>query len=180
MSRSIRFAAALLVSACVGALPVAPAIAQSASSAGADDSANNMNLVIVYGSDTCPPSKGEEITVCARKPESERYRIPEGLRDHPSAENESWTNRVTSYERVGAAGTQSCSAVGAGGWTGCMHNFIGNAYAEKKDSADTHFSEMVAQERARREATIDAQAAKTQTQVEAAEKAQDQQQDAGK
>lgn len=174
MTRSIRLAAALLASACAGTLSLAcPAAAQ-------DDSANNMNLVIVYGNDACPVSKGDEITVCARKPESERYRIPEGLRDHPSPQNEAWTNRVTSYERVGAAGTQSCSAVGAGGWTGCMHNFIANAYAEKKSSADTHFSDLVAQERQKREATIDAQAAKTQSQVEAAEKAQQQQQDAGK
>jgi hypothetical protein len=179
MPRSIRFAAAVLASACAGTLSLAAA-AQPAASAAADDSANNMNLVIVYGTDPCPQSKSEEITVCARKPESERYRIPEGLRDHPSPENEAWTNRVSSYERVGAAGTQSCSATGAGGWTGCMHNFIANAYAEKKDSTDTHFSEMVAQERQRREATIDAEAAKTQSQVEAAEKAQAQQQDAGK
>jgi len=170
MSRSIRFAAALLVSACAGALCfAAPAAAQDS------DSANNMNLVIVYGHDACPVSKGDEITVCARKPESERYRIPEGLRDHPSAQNESWTNRVTAYESVGASGTQSCSAVGAGGWTGCMHNFVSNAYAEKKGAIDTHFSEMVAQERQKREATIDAKAAATQAQVEAAERAQQQQ-----
>jgi hypothetical protein len=186
MSRSIRFAAALLVSAGFATLSLAaPAAAQSSASAPSDsaapdDSANNMNLVIVYGNDSCPTSKGDEITVCARKPESERYRIPEGLRDHPSAQNEAWTNRVSSYERVGSTGTQSCSAVGAGGWTGCMHNFIANAYAEKKDSTDTHFSEMVAQERARREATIDAQAAKTQAEVEAAEKAQAQQPDPAK
>jgi hypothetical protein len=175
----------LLISAGFGTLALAaPASAQSSASApadtAADDSANNMNLVIVYGNDTCPSSKGEEITVCARKPESERYRIPEGLRDHPSPQNESWTNRVSSYERVGAAGTQSCSATGAGGWTGCMHNFVANAYAEKKDSTDTHFSDMVAEERAKREATIDAEAAKTQSQVEAAEKAQQQQEDPGK
>ena len=168
MSR-LQLAAGLMAIACAGALSfAAPAAAQAAG-----DDANNMNLVIVYGNDACPASKGEEITVCARKPESERYRIPEGLRDHPSPQNESWTNRVNSYESVGAAGTQSCSATGAGGWTGCMHNFIANAYAEKKDSTDTHFSEMVDKERAKREATVDAQAAATQAKVEAAEKAQD-------
>jgi hypothetical protein len=185
MSRSIRFAAALLVTACAGALPLAapaagkPARSAPADSARATDSSNNMNLVIVYGSDACPPSKGDEITVCARKPESERYRIPEGLREHPSPQNEAWTSRVTAYERVGASGTQSCSATGAGGWTGCMHNFVANAYAEKKQATDVHFSEMVAQERQKREATIDANAAATQARVEAAEKAQ-QQQEAGK
>ena len=107
---STRFAAALLIGACAGTLSfAAPGRAQAA-----DDTADNMNLVIVYGNDSCPASKGQEITVCARKPESERYRIPEGLREHPSPQNEAWTNRVTSYERVGAAGTQSCSATGAG------------------------------------------------------------------
>lgn len=175
MSGSIRFAAAMLVSTCAAALPLAaPAMAQSAS-----NTSDNMNLVIVYGDDACPVSKGDEITVCARKPESERYRIPEGLRDHPSPQNEAWTNRVSSYERVGASGTQSCSATGAGGWTGCFHNFVADAYAEKKASKDTHFSELVASERQKREATIDAQAAATQARVEAAEKAQ-QQQDPGK
>jgi hypothetical protein len=135
------------------------------------EDSDKMNLVIVYGNDSCPKSNGEEITVCARKPESERYRIPEGLRDHPSPQNEAWTNKVTAYESVGAAGTQSCSATGAGGWTGCFHQFVGNAYAEKKANADVHFSEMVDQERAKREATVDAQAAATQARVEAAEKA---------
>jgi hypothetical protein len=176
MSRSIRLAAALLVSACAGTLSVsaiAQPAGQSSDAAAASDTANNMNLVIVYGSDACPQSRGDEITVCARKPESERYRIPEGLRDHPSPQNEAWTNRVSSYERASASGTQSCSATGAGGWTGCMHNFVGNAYAEKKAASDTHFSDMVAQERQKREATIDSKAAATQQQVEAAEKAQD-------
>ncbi len=173
---STRFAAALLIGACAGAMSfAAPASAQAT-----DDTADNMNLVIVYGNDSCPASKGKEITVCARKPESERYRIPEGLRDHPSPQNEAWTNRVTAYERVGAAGTQSCSATGAGGWTGCFKNFVGNAYAEKKDVTDTHFSEMVDKERQKRAATVDAEAAATQAQVEAAEKAQQQLQDQGK
>ena len=180
MSRSIRLAA-LLATACAGMLSLAsPAGAQQVQGAPADDSSDKMNLMIVFGNDACPVSQGDEITVCARKPESERYRIPEGLRDHPSPQNEAWTNRVSTYESVGASGTQSCSATGAGGWTGCFHNFVANAYAEKKASSDTHFSEMVAQERAKREATIDAKAAATQAQVEAAEKAQQQQQDAGK
>jgi len=172
MSRSIRFAAAVLLGT-LGAL-ASPALAKSSASAPATDTADNMNLLIVYGNDACPVSKGDEITVCARKPESERYRIPEGLRDHPSPQNEAWTSRVTAYERVGASGTQSCSATGAGGWTGCFHNFIADAYAEKTAAQDTHFSELVEQERQKRAATIDAQAAATQARVEAEEKAQQQ------
>ena len=166
MSRfPLQIAAAMLGLAAFAA--PAPASAQTQA-----DSSDKVDLVIVYGKDACPPSRDDEIIVCARKPESERYRIPEGLREHPSPDNQAWTNRVTSYERVGAAGTQSCSATGAGGWTGCFHNFISQAYAEKKAEQDTHFSEMVAAARAQREATIDAKAAQQQAQVEATEKAQ--------
>jgi hypothetical protein len=169
MPRSIQFSAALLIA-------VMPFAAQAAGRAPAGDTSDRMNLVIVYGSDSCPASSGDEITVCARKPESERYRIPETLREHTSPQNEAWTNRVTAYEHVGAAGTQSCSATGAGGWTGCANQFVNNAYAEKKAGTDVHFSEMVAQERAKREAVVDSNAAATQSRVEAAEKAYEAQQ----
>ena len=69
--------------------------------------------VIVFGDDPCPPSTTGEITVCARKDEAERYRIPESLRSDPGAPgNEPWTDKVRAYETVGAAGTASCSPVG--------------------------------------------------------------------
>ena len=32
--------------------------------------------LLVYGDDPCPKGEGDEIVVCARRPESERYRIP--------------------------------------------------------------------------------------------------------
>jgi len=129
-----------------------------------------MNMVIVYGNDSCPQSKDGEITVCARKAEGERYRIPAPLRESPSPQNEAWTERVLSYETVGSSGTQSCSPTGAGGWTGCASRFINNAYAEKKQGTDVHFSEMLAKEREKRAAVVDANAADTQSRVEAAEK----------
>jgi hypothetical protein len=130
-----------------------------------------MNMVIVYGNDACPESKGDEITVCARKGEGERYRIPEPLRGSASPQNEAWTNRVLAYESVGASGTQSCSATGPGGWTGCASKFINNAYAEKKQTTDVHFSDMIAKEREKRAAVVDATAADTQARVETEEKA---------
>ncbi|MDE2405811.1 MAG: hypothetical protein KGM17_14175 [Sphingomonadales bacterium] len=129
-----------------------------------------MNMVIVYGKDACPESREGEITVCARKDEAERYRIPPSLRGSESPQNEAWTNRVQSYEMVGASGTQSCSPTGPGGWTGCANRFIQNAYAEKKQGTDVHFSEMLAKEREKRAATVDADAAATQARVEQAEK----------
>ena len=147
----------------------APAFAQDQGTAAAA-AGDKVNMVIVYGNDDCPQSKNGEITVCARKSESERYRIPAPLRGSASPQNESWTNRVLSYETVGASGTQSCSATGPGGWTGCASKFIGNAYAEKKQGTDVHFSDMIAKEREKRAGVVDADAAATQARVEQAEK----------
>jgi hypothetical protein len=144
----------------------------AAAPASAQDN-EKMNMVIVYGDDACPPSQGDEITVCARKAESERYRIPEPLRDHASPQNQAWTNRVMAYETVGASGTQSCSPTGSGGWTGCSAQFIHNAYAEKKQGTDVHFSDMLAAERNKRAAVVDSQAAEQQAAVEKAEKEYD-------
>ena len=58
-----------------------------------------------------PRAAEGEIVVCARKDESERYRIPETLRDNPNAaQNQAWSERVRAYEYVGSkTGTQSCS-----------------------------------------------------------------------
>ncbi len=137
---------------------------------GAEAGGGRVNALIVYGDDPCPQSNADEITVCARKSESERYRIPEALRESDSPENRAWTDRVLAYETVGASGTLSCSAVGAGGMTGCLNKLIGTAYAEKRNDPNIRFSELIAAERERRMATIDADAAATQARVEELER----------
>ena len=43
--------------------------------------AQRVNEIIVYGTDPCPRSTDDEVVVCARKPEAERFRIPERLRE---------------------------------------------------------------------------------------------------
>jgi hypothetical protein len=163
MTRLPILAAAAFPALLAAGLAPSAALAQ----AGGD---GRMNMVIVYGDDPCPQSTGDEITVCARKGEGERYRIPEPMRGSDSPQNEAWTNRVLAYESVGASGTQSCSATGPGGWTGCASTFINNAYAEKKQTTDVHFSDMIAKEREKRAATVDAAAADTQARVEAEER----------
>lgn len=151
------------------ALPLA--FASLAVPARAQDAGEKVNQLIIYGDDPCPASQGSEITVCARKAESERYRIPAPLRETGSLQkNEAWNNKVLAYETVGSAGTQSCSPVGAGGWTGCANKLIGNAYAEKRQSSDVRFSELIQAEREKRLATIDKDAADAQARVEQAEK----------
>ncbi len=136
----------------------------------AQGSGETINALIVYGDDPCPVSTGDQITVCARKDEGERYRIPEILRDTVSPQNEAWNNRVLAYETVFDSGTLSCSPTGPGGWTGCTQSMIDQAYAEKKTDASVRFAQLIEEERARRLATIDTEAAETQAAVEAEEK----------
>lgn len=90
-------------------------------------------MLIVYGDDPCPASSGDDIVVCARKPESERYRIPEKFREAaPTPAAESWAERARSIEYVGRTGTNSCSTVGPGGWTGCYQELMRQAREEQK------------------------------------------------
>jgi hypothetical protein len=90
-------------------------------------------FIIIYGKDRCPSSQGQEIVVCVRKPETERYRIPQELRDSEvSPQNTSWAQRAKSVEFVGAGGTtQACSPDGANGWQGCLQKMIDEAKAER-------------------------------------------------
>ena len=141
----------------------APALAQDAPEA-------KVNQLIVFGDDPCPQSEGDMITVCARKAESERFRIPEELRETFSPQNEAWNNKVLAYERVGRTGTMSCSPTGAGGWTGCSGQLIEQAYAEKDSAPELRFSELIAAEREKRLASVDQDAAETQKRVEELEK----------
>lgn len=160
MHRLMIFAAGLVPAALLLAAP-----------AHAQDSEGKVNALIVYGDDPCPKSTGDDITVCARKPESERYRIPEALRDsNNSPSNRAWTDKVLAYETVGASGTLSCSAVGAGGMTGCLNKLIGTAYAEKRNDPNIRFSQLIQAEREKRMATIDADSAATQARVEEIER----------
>ena len=93
--------------------------------------------VIVYGTDPCPRSSNNEVVVCARKPEGERFRIPEKLRTGgPRQERQAWANRAKALETVGSTGTFSCSPVGPGGFTGCLTQVINQAKRERKEAND--------------------------------------------
>ena len=141
----------------------APAAAQ-------DQAGEKVNQVIVYGDDPCPQSDDATITVCARMDESERYRIPESLRQSDDPANESWTDRVRSFETVGNFGALSCTPVGAGGDLGCTQKLIDAAYAEKRAGPSVRFSQLIEEERAKRLSDIDEEAAATQSRVEEIEK----------
>ena len=143
--------AALLL---IGTAFAAPASAQ-------DAAGDKIVQKIVYGDEACEPSNNpNEIVVCMRMDEQERYRIPEKLRSDPnSIANTAWTERVRSMETVGNFGTDSCSPVGAGGFTGCSQALGLAARLEKKTSEDVIAGKLIEEERQRRLANIDADAA---------------------
>lgn len=154
----------LLAAAPLGlAFSPAPASAQ-------DAAGDKVNVIDVFGEDPCPASSDNEIVVCRRMDESERYRIPEALRQSSSPQNQSWSNRVKSFETVGNFGPLSCSTVGLGGELGCTAEMIAAAYEEKRTGAGPRASELIAAARAERLSTIDAEAAATQARVEELER----------
>ncbi|MBT0668822.1 hypothetical protein HT136_10635 [Novosphingobium profundi] len=164
MTRLLTTAAALAALSAGLTLAAAPAAAQ-------DEGGDRVNQVIVYGDDPCPKSTDNEITVCARKPEEERYRIPAPLRGIDRPESQTWTDKVQAYETVGAFGTMSCSPVGASGASGCEQQLIDKAYASKKNGSDVKFSKLIEAEREKRLSTIDQSAAQEQKAVEKEEDA---------
>jgi hypothetical protein len=119
-------AAAIVGAAAFTALPV-PASAQQ----------GNIAEIIVYGDDPCPRSTDDQVVVCARRPETERYRIAKNLRQSGTRQQmQSWAVRSQNLETVGATGINSCSPVGPAGYTGCLQKIIKQATGERKQQAD--------------------------------------------
>lgn len=111
------------------AIPLAAATLAAglmATSAPAQTDNRRVAQIIVYGNDPCPRvTGGDDIVVCARRPERERYRIPEVFREGQRLrDGESWAARAESVEDEGEAGIGSCSAVGPAGFTGCWEEMM--------------------------------------------------------
>jgi len=92
--------------------------------------AAQQRTLTIFGDDKCPSD-----TICVVAPETERFRIPkpfrEGLRKESPA-NTSWAVRSQRVVNEGKTGTDSCSTVGGGGWTGCFMKQLQESYSEKK------------------------------------------------
>jgi hypothetical protein len=127
MTRLIITCAAATALAGGFALIPAPAAAQQ----------GNVAEIIVYGSDPCPRSTDDKVVVCARRPEAERYRIPEKLRPNGTRQQtEAWATRSKVLETVGDTGTNSCSPVGPSGFTGCLTQVIKQARSQSRQQAE--------------------------------------------
>jgi hypothetical protein len=114
----------LLAAAALLVLPAAAAAAQAP---------ERTSTVVVYGSDPCPKAEGEEVVVCARKPERERYRIPKELRheDEPLTE-QSWGARTRALDEANRATMPNgCSPVGSYGQTGCFAQMLRQWFAAR-------------------------------------------------
>lgn len=109
------------------AMQPSPALAQD----------SNVAEIVVYGNDPCPRSTDDQVVVCARRPEGERYRIPEKLRPSGTRQQtESWANKAKVIETVGSTGINSCSPVGPGGYTGCLSRVIREARDQRREQAE--------------------------------------------
>ena len=128
----------------------APAAAQTAPEP-------KVNQLIVYGDDPCPASTDEEITVCVKLPETERYRIPEPLRGLDEPQAQSWTNRAIELSYEGRTGVGSCTPVGPGGFIGCFNQLARQAAAERRERASPGWAALVEEARRERLGRIDAE-----------------------
>ena len=121
-------ASALVGSGLAAALP---ATAQPASQ-------QRTREIIVFGTDPCPRATDDEVVVCARRPEKDRYRLPDALRPSgPPQLSQSWGVRSTALATIGQTGPGTCSGVGPGGDFGCALKDIQRGVAERNEQEVT-------------------------------------------
>ena len=105
----------------------------AAAPAFAEDPPARQSTLVVYGNDPCPSSGADnDVVVCARRPEEERYRIPRRIRERQQTDT-SWASRVEGLEDESRPmRPNSCSVVGSNGFTGCNAAMIRQWYAERR------------------------------------------------
>jgi len=108
--------------------------APAAFAAQRDDGPVRQINIIVYGEERCPEPEGDDIVVCARRPEEERYRIPPALRERTDRPAEiAWGTRNDVLEEdARTMRPDSCSVVGSGGQTGCTSALVRQWAAERR------------------------------------------------
>lgn len=167
--------ALLALSAAALAAPVPaqqPGVPVPGAQAGPEDVP--VSQVIIYGDDPCPPGSEDVIVVCLRLSEDDRFRIPPNLREDPNAPvNQSWANRAIELSYVGRTGTDSCSTVGGGGFTGCFNQMVSQARAERRGSDQVNWARMIEEARQERLSRIDEEAEAAEAAAQAEERRPD-------
>ncbi|MBV9884245.1 MAG: hypothetical protein JO276_14640 [Sphingomonadaceae bacterium] len=89
----------------------------------------------VFGNDPCPQSTDDEIVVCHRRSEEERYRIPAPLRHSRDRVEQGWGARAQTMDEVSRdVLPNSCSTIGSYGQSGCQQAFIQQWYNSRRAS----------------------------------------------
>ncbi|GAB5488933.1 MAG: hypothetical protein Pars2KO_25030 [Parasphingorhabdus sp.] len=103
----------------------------------AEATPERFSVLVTYGADECPEAEGDEIVVCANRPESERYRIPKELRQQREDEraiSHSWASTVELHDEASRVERpNSCSVVGTNGFSGCQQALIRRWFAEQRE-----------------------------------------------
>ena len=118
-------------------LLILTALAAAATPALAQDeppsTASRESQIEVFGRDPCPQSTNDEIVVCHRRPEEERYRIPEPLRHSRDRVEQAWGARAETMNEVSSQVLpNSCSVIGSYGQSGCQQQFINQWYQSRR------------------------------------------------
>jgi hypothetical protein len=120
------------------ALLAAPAAAQGDDSlAQAGQPPQRTSVLYTFGDEPCPEPQGDEIIVCAQRPEGDRYRVPkelrEELKDDAPAGSGSWASAVEGYDNIARqTRPNSCSPVGSYGSTGCAALALRQWFEERR------------------------------------------------
>jgi len=124
-----------ILTAAALAVALSPAAAQDSGAESSLSTGQRIAEIIVYGNDPCPRSTDSEVVVCARKPETERFRIPERLRNGGARQSrQAWANRARNFEVATRTGVSTCDAIGPSGQSGCLQRMIDQARAETRES----------------------------------------------
>ena len=113
----------------------APALAQDP----VGDQVKRVRSVVIYGDDPCPKAENpDEIVVCARRPEEERYRLPPSTRDQATKnrKNRAWAARAREVQDLGRTAPSTCKPVGPGGDFGCAQQRLRDAAEEKAERTE--------------------------------------------
>ena len=82
----------------------------------------------------CARSTDDDVVVCYRRPESERFRIPEVVRETGTRQaRQSWARQAENLATVGSTGLNRCSPVGPMGVAGCAQQEIAQAFREMRE-----------------------------------------------
>jgi hypothetical protein len=118
MKHAAIFALLALLSAPLAARPAA---------APTSEPPTRIATLVIFGDDPCPRSTEDEVVVCARQPEGDRYRIPKQFRgrQYNAARDGSWAGTARVLEYISREGLpDSCSPIGSNGQTGCFRKFL--------------------------------------------------------